>query len=157
MALKKLVSSKSVRGMDVTDTHLSGTCKDCILGKMDEKPFKNRQQRDSCLFGTLHADLIGLMNPEVRWTHAKFCLVVNDNCSGFGFTFILKHKDEVAKILINLDSTIETKFQKRVHTFKMDNGGEFINLELQKCCKNRGISVSTSVVYNPELNGCAEK
>ena len=143
--------------MDVTDTHLSGTCEDCILGKMDEKPFENRQQWDSHLFGTLHADLIGPMNPEVRWTHAKFCLVVNNDCSGFGFAFNLKHKDEVAKILINLDSTIETKFQKRVHTFKTDNGGEFINHELQKHCENRGISVSTSVAYNPELNGHAER
>ena len=107
---QRLVSSKSVRGMDVTDTHLSGTCEDCILGKMDEKPFENRQQWGSRLFRTLHTDLIGLMNPEARWTHAKFCLVVNDNCSGFAFN--LKHKDEVAKILIDLDSAIETKFQR---------------------------------------------
>ena len=118
--------------MEVTDTHLSGTCEDCILGKMNEKPFECRQQRDSCLFGTLHTNLIGPMNPEVRWTHAKFCLVVNNNCLGFVFVFNLKHKDEVAKILIDLDSTIETKFQKRVHTFKTDNGGKFINHKLQK-------------------------
>ena len=156
-ALKKLVNSNSVRGMEVTDAQLKGTCEDCILGKMDEKPFEKRQERDSQLFGTLHADLIGPMNPEARWTHAKFCLVVNDDCSGFGFAFNLKHKDEVTKTLIDLDIAIETKFQKRVHTLRTDNGGEFINHELQNHCLNRGISVLTSVAYNPELNGRAER
>ena len=97
------------------------------------------------------------MNPEARWTHVRFCLVVNDDCSGFGFSFNLKHKDEVMKILIDLDNAIETKFQQRVHTFRTDNGGEFINRELQKHCDDRGISVSTSIAYNPELNGCAER
>ena len=97
--LKKLVNSNSVEGMNITDSHLLGTCKDCILGKMDEKPFENRQKQDSCLFGTLHANLIGLMTPEARWTHVKFSLVVNDNCSGFEFIFNLKHKDETVKVL----------------------------------------------------------
>ena len=143
--------------MDITDTHLAGVCEDCILGKMDKKPFKNRQKQDTHLFGTLHADLIGPMNPEARWMHAKFCLVVNDDCSGFEFAFNLKHKDEVAKTLIDLDNAIETKLQERVHTFKTDNGGEFINRELQKHCQDRGISISTSVAYNPELNGHAER
>ncbi len=50
--LKKLVESQVVKGMDITDTHLGGICKDCILGKMDEKPFESRKEHDSCLFGT---------------------------------------------------------------------------------------------------------
>ncbi len=37
--LKKLVNSNVVKGMDVTNTQLGGICEDCILGKMDEKPF----------------------------------------------------------------------------------------------------------------------
>jgi len=41
--LKKLVNSKTVKGMDVTDTHLDGICEECILSKMDEKPFKTRE------------------------------------------------------------------------------------------------------------------
>ena len=157
MMLEKLVNSNSVEGMNIMDSCLLGTCKDCILGKMYEKPFENRQKQDSCLFGTLHAGLIGPMTPEARWTHVKFSLVVIDDCSGFGFVFNLKHKDEAVKVLIELDKTIETKFQARVHTFRTDNGGEFINNEMDKYCQNSGISVSTSVTYYLELNGCAER
>ena len=83
--------------MDVTDIHLDGICKECILGKMDEKPFETREERDTQLFGTLHVDLMGPMNPEARWSHAKFSLVINNDCSRFGFMFNLKHKDKVTK------------------------------------------------------------
>ena len=40
--LKKLVGSKIVMGLDVMSTQLDGIYEDCILGKMDEKPFQNR-------------------------------------------------------------------------------------------------------------------
>jgi len=45
--LKRLVGSGSVKGMDVTSTHLTGTCGSCIMGKMDEKPFENQAGCDS--------------------------------------------------------------------------------------------------------------
>ena len=39
--LKKLVRTSSVKGMEFTNTHLSGICGSCVMGKMDEKPFQN--------------------------------------------------------------------------------------------------------------------
>jgi len=110
--LKKLVSSKIVKDLEVTNTQLNGICKDYILGKMDEKPFEGRKDRDPLLLSTLHADLMGPMNPEARWSHARFSLVINNDCSGFSFMFNLKHKDNTVKAIIELDKTIETKFQK---------------------------------------------
>src|SRR5882724_10516691 len=73
-ALKKLVRSDAVKGMEATSTQLVGICGDCILGKMDERPFENRSEHDSQVFRTLHANLIGPMKPEVQWSHAKFSL-----------------------------------------------------------------------------------
>ena len=63
--LKKLISSKIISGLEVTNTQPNGICKYRILGKMDEKPFKGRKVRDHLLFGTLHADLMGPMNQVV--------------------------------------------------------------------------------------------
>src|SRR5882724_3426180 len=155
--LKSIISSGAVKGMDITSPHLEGICEDCIMGKMDEKPFNIRNKCDSQIFDMLHVDLMGPMNPEARWTHAKFSLIINDDCSGFGFVFNLKHKDETAKSIMELDKAIEMKFQKRVHTLRMDNGWEFVNHQLQEYCWDRGISSITSVAYNPELNGRAER
>src|SRR5882724_10405435 len=109
------------------------------------------------IFGTLHVDLMGPMNPEARWSHARFCLIINDDWSGFAFVFNLCHKDETAKTIISLDKAIEMKFWKRIHTLRTDNGGEFVNQQLQEYCQDRGISLITSVAYNPELNGRAER
>ena len=69
--LKKLVRSDTVKGMEVTSTQLVGICRDCIFGKMDERPFENRSEHDSQMLGTLHADLIGPMTLETQWSHAK--------------------------------------------------------------------------------------
>ena len=62
--LKGLVGSSSIKGMDVTNTQLTGICRDCVIGKMDERPFEDRAECDSQLFGTFHANLIGPINPE---------------------------------------------------------------------------------------------
>jgi len=67
------------------------------------------------------------------------------------------HKDATAKVIIGLDKVIENKFQKWVHTLKTDNGSEFINSKLQAYCQERGITSSTLIAYNLELNGCAER
>ena len=37
-----------------------------------------------------------------------------------------------------------------------DNGGVFINHQLQEYCRDHGISLITSITYIPELNGWAE-
>ena len=48
------------------NTQLDSIFKDCMLGKMEEKPFEGRKDRDPLLFGTLHANLMGPMNPKAR-------------------------------------------------------------------------------------------
>ena len=110
--LKKLVGSKIVKDLEVMNSQLNGICEDCILGKIDEKPFEGRKDRDPLLCSTLHANLMGPMKHEARWLHARFSLIINDDCSGFVFAFNLKHKDNTVKAIIELDKAIETKFQK---------------------------------------------
>jgi len=133
--LKGLVRSTSVKGMNVMKSHLTGICRNCVLGKMDERPFEIQTKCDSQVFGTLHANLMGPITPEARWSHAKFSLLIHDDSLIFRFTFNLTHKDQTAKVIIGLDKVIENKFQKWVHTLKTDNGGEFINNELQTYCQ----------------------
>src|SRR5882724_4593214 len=100
---------------------------------------------------------MGPITPEARWSHAKFSLLIHDDSLIFRFTFNLTHKDQTAKVIIGLDKVIENKFQKWVHTLKTDNGSKFINNKLQTYCQERGITSSTSVSYNPELNSHAER
>ena len=50
MMLKKLVTSGIVKEMEVTNTQLTGICKDCIAAKMDIKPFENWTECDMQTF-----------------------------------------------------------------------------------------------------------
>jgi len=125
---------------------------------MDEKPFENREDQDSQLFGTLHADLIGPMNPEARWSHAKF----KPSHQRRLLWIWVRVQPETQRWSHQIDhgfrqSHRKQKFHKRTHTLKTDNGGEFVNSTLQKHCQERGITLMTSVAYNPELNGRAER
>ena len=63
----------------------------------------------------------------------------------------------MVKAIMDLDKKIETKFQKQVHTLRIDNGGEFVNAQLQTHCREHRISLVTSIAYNPEVNGHAER
>ena len=126
------------------------------LRQNDERPFETRSEHDSQIFGTLHANLIGPMTPEAHWSHTKYSLILHDECSSFGFAFNLTHKITL-RTIIELDTAIETKFQKQVHTLKTGNGSDFINNELEIYCWDRGITSMTSVPHNPELNGWAER
>src|SRR5882724_5810754 len=70
---------------------------------------------------------------------------------------VARRDDASCSEIMDLDKAIEAKFQKRTHTLKTDNSGEFVNSTLQKHCQERGITSMTSVAYNPELNGRAER
>ena len=51
-------------------------------------------------------------NPKARWSHARFGLVINDDCLGFGFVCNIEHNDDMVKAIMDLDKAIETKCQK---------------------------------------------
>jgi len=47
---QELVNSKTVKGMDMTNTHLDGICEECILSKMDEKLSKTEKTKTLTLW-----------------------------------------------------------------------------------------------------------
>jgi len=62
-----------------THGHLWG-----LFWKMDERHLKIEQSMTHNCSEPFHADLIGPMKPKARWSHARFSLIVHDDCSTFG-------------------------------------------------------------------------
>ena len=123
--------------MTVTDTTLSGMCEGRMLGKMDERNIYQQGGMRHTTVRNLACRLNWTNKPRSQVGPCKI-LTVNDECSEVGFTFYLQHKGETVKALIDLDKTIENKFQKRVHILRSDNGSEFLNNEFQRLVKIRG-------------------
>ena len=52
---------------------------------------------------------------------------------------------------------VETQTDCKIKCIRSDNGGEYVNHRFNKYCSDRGIIHQTSVPYNPQQNGLAER
>ena len=68
----------------------------------------------------------------------------------------MKNKDEVFSNFKEFKVLIKNHIEKKIKTFRSDNGGEFILNEFKELCKESGIRRELSTPYNPQQNGIAE-
>jgi len=93
---------------------------------------------------------------EAQWSHAKFSLVIHNNCSSFSFMFNSNTQRLHCKYYHLLDKVIENKFQKWVHTLRTDK------VAIHQCgttnlLQRRGITSSTSVAKSGIQWSCWEQ
>ena len=69
----------------------------------------------------------------------------------------MKNKSEVFSHFQTFVNFVETQFNKKIKTFRTDNGTEFINQNFLNFTKQRGILHQTSCVYTPQQNGISER
>ena len=71
--------------------------------------------------------------------------------------YFLKNKDKVFNNFKELKALIENHTEKKIKTFRSDNGREFTSNEFKNLCKESGIKRELSTPYNPQQNGVAER
>jgi hypothetical protein len=117
------------------DIHLSkGICEGCVLGKHPQEKFdKGKTQRDSSPFYMIHSDLMGpFLHPSINKT--RYVLIFFDDFLCFTWIFFLRKKSEVFQHLKDFKSLVETQSGKKIKILQTDNGGEYINHEIQNIC-----------------------
>lgn len=65
---------------------------------------------------------------KIYW-RLRYCLVLEDGCSKYGFVYFLKSKDKVTDCLKNFKNLVENQQDKKIKILRSDNGGEFVNGE----------------------------
>ena len=113
------------------------------------------------------ADLIGIVTgydkdegERIRipsYRGKQYILVVVDHWSRYTFVRTLRDKSEATQelmFLINLQQNITGKKLLRLHT---DNGGEFINRELEQFLRSNGTESTTTVAGTSEHNSIVER
>ena len=69
----------------------------------------------------------------------------------------MKNKDEVFSKFKEFKALIENHNEKKIKTFRSDNGAEFILNEFKALCKDSGIKRELTTPYNPQHNGVVER
>ena len=80
-----------------------------------------------------------------------------DDFSRKTWIYFMKNKDEVFSKFKEFKALIENHTEKKIKTFRSDNGGEFTSNEFKDLCKESRNKREFSTPYNPQQNGVAKR
>ena len=80
-----------------------------------------------------------------------------DESSRKTWIYFMKNKDEFFIKFKEFKALIENHTEKKINTFRLDNGGQYTSNEFRELCKDSRIKRELSNPYNPQQNGFAER
>jgi transposase InsO family protein len=150
----------SKKGMvtGLPDIHFSeGVCEGCVLGKHPQEKFeKGKAHRASSPLDLIHSDLMGPF-PHPSIGKARYVLTFLDDYSRYTWVFFLRQKSEVFEHLKEFKALVETQSGRKIKSLHTDNGGEYVNRDVQNICLEVGIQLQHTVPYTPQQNGVVER
>ena len=92
-----------------------------------------------------------------RWDEANIYLRSSMIAAGRHLCISYDARRIVLNCFKDFQAYAETQTGRRVKRFRTDNGLEYTNKQMRRHLRQCGIQHETSVPYNPELNGLAER
>ncbi|GJQ86999.1 hypothetical protein Trydic_g12582 [Trypoxylus dichotomus] len=80
-----------------------------------------------------------------------------DDYTHFTAVYLREGKYEATEATKDFINESEAKWNSRTGKIRCDNGKAYVNNELKKWCKNKGIVLDYTIPYTPQLNGKAER
>lgn len=132
-------------------------CDICPRAKQTRKPYKTVRTPATRLLELVHTDLCGPITPPTWDNNCSYFITFRCDYSGFSCVFLLKNKSEAFEAIKNYTAYAENRVEKRVATFRLDNGGEYSSNEFKDWCRLKGIVLQYAPPYSPNLNGESER
>ena len=114
-----------------------------------------RKEKNKGILEIIHSDVCSPMSSSSLSGYVYYVSFI-DYFSRKAWIYFLKSKDEVFSKFKEFKSLIENQTEKRIKTFRSDNGGEFTSNEFKELCKDSGIKRELITPYNPQQNGVSE-
>lgn len=153
--VRKLNNNK-VNGVMFKDSGGDVTCEVCVQSKQSRKPFSNKGKRATNMLDLVHTDLCGPMENESIGGKRYFLTFIDDYSRKL-FVYFLKSKDETFDKFREFKAMVETQTERKIKILRSDNGGEYVNKEMQDFLQKCGIVNQTTIPHTPEQNGMAER
>jgi transposase InsO family protein len=156
--LAKLTTMATGISIDPSDFKATSadTCDACTLGKQHRQPFNASTSFTHKPLELLHTDLCGPM-PVPSHGGSLYFMTILDDYTGYSHIAPLRRKSDAADFLKTTVNLLERQTGHTVKRIRSDNGGEFINNDLDTFYKSKGIQSETTVSYTPQQNGKAER
>lgn len=154
--LETLCKNKLVKGMP---SHLEKNylkCSTCIQNKMHNLPFKNNRHKARDILEIIHTDLNG-PHRTVGYEGEKYFLTFVDDFSKIAKVYTIKSKDQVYECFGDYLNLVENLTGKKIKQLRCDNGKEYINQNIFRLAREKGIQIEPCPPYVHELNGTAER
>lgn len=153
--MEKIAANNSSIGLKKEELQ-KFTCEACIFAKAQRKVFKSSTDRQCEVGEVVHSDVCGPF-PTTAYNGARYFVRFKDDASEYRCIYSIAYKSEVVDKSKEYANMVRNRFDKDIKILKSDNGREFVNIEMQKFCRSRGIEHQTTAPYNPEQNGKAER
>ena len=131
-------------------------CDACHARKLSVKSFKQRHNITTTKSGQwTHTDLWGLSS-TTSIGGTKYYLLCVDDYSYYVTIVHLKSKDQAVRTIKQYLTFLKNQYAFQLRTLHMDNGKEYVNVELIDWCQDNGICLELTAPYSPQQNGVAE-
>ena len=116
------LARKTVEGLPEIQAKHDGVCKGCAKGKNTKKTFPSSERKEKGILEIIHSDVCG---PIVSSSVSKYVYYVSfiDEFSRKIWIYFMKNKDEVFSTFKEFRALIENHTEKKIKTFRSDNGG----------------------------------
>nr|GEY96182.1 hypothetical protein [Tanacetum cinerariifolium] len=137
--------------LDSTDLRAFKKCVSCMFGKMARKPYTHQVERVKDLLVLIHTDVCGPFKIMSR-QGASYFVTFTDDCSHYGYVYLLKHKHEVFETFKVFQKEVENQLGKTIKSPRSDRGGEYMSQEFLDHLNDHGIIAHRTPPYTPHHN-----
>lgn len=153
-ALKKMKKKSLLLLPELSDS--LPHCKACIQAKLTVKPFaKKKLNPAKHILQRIHSDVCGPLPLSIG--KSRYFVTFIDEYSRKAWVFPMKKKSHVTDLFIDWCRRQQRQSGEVVHFLFTDNGGEYMNKKLKRFCNQEGIEHDSSIPYNKQSNGLAER